>query len=154
MILGSALGNTALCCVTKVAHSFWVVASMAEVEKVFTRSAFGCELCGPKASVKITVLKRKIGISEAWRILGFTLSPLSGGVEGPLSESLRGFKHCRVLKGVSQKVIELRELLHRLIAFISDIWLRRVSSLSYPMLYSIACFQVSCFRAINSEFRK
>jgi hypothetical protein len=51
---------------------------MAEVEKVFTRSAFGCELCGPKASVKITVLTRKIGISEAWRILSFTLSLMSG----------------------------------------------------------------------------
>jgi len=137
VILGSTLGNVALCRIIKETHSFWVVASMAEVEKVFTRSAFGCELCGPKASVKITVLTRKIGISEAWRIRGFTLSPLSGGVEGALVDfgRLRCFKHCRVLKGVSQTVIELRELLHRLIASISDIWLRRVCSLSKPMLH-------------------
>jgi len=137
VILGGTLGNVALCRIIKETHSFWVVASMAEVEKVFTRSAFGCELCGPKASVKITVLTRKIGISEAWRIRGFTLSPLSGGVEGALVDfgRLRCFKHCRVLKGVSQTVIELRELLHRLIALISDIWLRRVCSLSKPMLH-------------------
>lgn len=130
MILGSTLGSMALCHAAKGTHSYWVVASMAEVEKVFTRSAFGCELCGPKASVKITVLLRKIGISEAWRIRGFTLSPLSGGVEGALVDfgKLGCFKHCRVLKGVSQTVIELRELLHRLIASISDIWLRGVFS--------------------------
>jgi len=28
---------------------------MAEVEKVFTRSAFGCELCGPKVKCESTV---------------------------------------------------------------------------------------------------
>lgn len=138
----------------KLTHSFWVVASMAEVEKVFTRSAFGCELCGPKASVKITVLTRKIGISEAWRILGFTLSPLSGGVEGALVDfgRLGCLKHCRVLKGVSQKVIELRELLHRLIALISDVWLRRAFSFELAYVTFISCLWVSCLRVAN--FRK
>lgn len=42
-----------------------VEASKAEVEKVFTRLAIRRELCGPKASGKLTEQPRKIGISDA-----------------------------------------------------------------------------------------
>ena len=52
--------------------SKWVNASMAEVDKVFTRLAIKCELCVPKASEKFTKQRCKIGTSKALRKCNLT----------------------------------------------------------------------------------